>query len=215
MGRKRLYIPVNQRGIAMTHPLVILTKSGDKTATRRLKGLEKINIAPDRHVLASGTDDGQTWEFVRNGLTMVTAKCPFGKVGDFLYLKEPFIQYTEKVFVTKSMIEHHNRESAPWKSPRFMPKVAASVWVEITGIYPERLSDLSEDDIHDEGIVQVGNVSGVPVYGVPGDEKTATGISPRVAWNLLFESCFGPMITDQNPWVWAIHYQLTEKPILK
>lgn len=217
-GRKRLRPVTTQRGIAMGQPLVMLTILKLKVATRRLKGLEKINIAPDRHVISGATDDGQTWYFARNGLTNVSAKCPFGKIGDFLYLKEPFIQYTDKVFTTKSMVE--DGAGYPWKSSRFMPKAAASVWVKITDIQVQRLGDMTDDEIHDEGVVHLQNFQGSPgesdidLFGVPGD-PTITGISAKSAWERLFGKCFGPITIEQNPYVWAIHYQLTEKPPLQ
>jgi len=66
----------------------------------------------------------------------------------------------EHINEAQSMWDRHNEKikghKIPWRSPRFMPKWAARIFLEITNIRVERLQDISEDDILAEGIEGFG-----------------------------------------------------------
>ncbi len=91
-------------------------------------------------------------------------KCPYGKVGDKIYVREKLINWSESErFVngayyadeTKVIPNDGRVNTWGWKtntlSPRFMPKWATRIWREIAGIRLEILKEISDDDIICEG----------------------------------------------------------------
>lgn len=78
---------VKERGISFTSWSIPKIMDGTKTQTRQTWGLEKVNESPDDWEFI-GTD-GVVWRF-QNKISSesVYLKCPYGKVGDKLYVKE-------------------------------------------------------------------------------------------------------------------------------
>lgn len=179
-------------------PLIL---DGTKTVTRRLQGLDEINFAPNRYKYT--WKDGENFGFSR-GNTIKRVRCPFGHVGDFLYVKETFHQVTDNVFIYQS---DNGVNQVKWTASRFMPKAAARTWLQIVDIDVERLSDITLEDISAEGInVQPGRW---PFY-MEGVYATEDAFQ---AWTKLFTKLNGPLITEQDPWVWVIRFERVEKPL--
>lgn len=79
---------LKETGIIMSgsHPRDIL--DGRKTMTRRTWGLEEVNKDPDNWFPGVLRTDGR-WSFISKDLkTELVIKCPYGQVGDLLYIKE-------------------------------------------------------------------------------------------------------------------------------
>ena len=156
--------------------------------------------------------------------------CPYGQVGDLLYVRETF--YTDEemgnmvIYKADSLKDRYNY-NGPWNPSIFMPKWAARIWLEITGVRAERLQGISAKDAIAEGIeyrdeewmyVEAnGNKhlldSTTPQYkrydGKGDDWTRCPQLSFRTLWNSLnAERGYG---WDTNPWVWVIDYKRIEK----
>lgn len=155
---------------------------------------------PDHHgyeVLARGLDE-------RHDHGLVSMPCPFGRVGDRLWVRETFV-YRHKYDRYYYRADHlafapyaHNG----WKPSIYMPRRASRLTLEVTGVRVERLNDISEEDAMAEGIKQLSSGS----YGV-GGELASLSMSAPDAFRSLWESINGPGSWESNPWVWAITFK--------
>ena len=153
----------------------------------------------------------------------VDKHCPYGKVGDRLYVKEGY-QITAnllprdmiKVFyIADESINRIRLTEKEWnlwsgrkypyrKTPgRFMYKSLARIFLEITNISVERVQDISESDIIYEGCPEFTSLTGI-------DELYAARIW---WWNELWDLInakrgYG---WDKNPWCWCITFKRIEK----
>ncbi len=84
-------------------------------------------------------------------------------------------------------------------SPLYMPKEAARLWLEITGVQVERLTCISRDDAKAEGMWP----------GANGLEQAAgrSHGNAQLAFQELWESIHGAGSWDLNPWVWVIGFR--------
>lgn len=94
-----------------------------------------------------------------------------------------------------------------WKRPAlFMPKAAARIWLEITGVRVERLQGISEGDAMAEGVAPKWEP------GCSGRLMEAfSGFSFRPAASAyadLWESINGAGSWDANPWVWVVEFKV-------
>lgn len=176
------------------------TERGIKTMTRRV-------IKPQPN--SSGAilwpremvEEPGVWLY--NGQTF---KCPFGTVGDQLYVKEGLERYSEQGV-------QYRRDKKPlalevplygwqWQrdtlSPLHMPKWAARLWLELTEVRVERLDRISEADAILEGCTSdIGNTDPTAVY-----------LSTAVCeYRHLWDYIHGPGAWDRNPWVWVLGYK--------
>ena len=53
--------------------------------------------------------------------------------------------------------EEEKRLKKKWRSPRFMPKAAARLWLEVKNVRVERIKEISNEDILAEGINDLGS----------------------------------------------------------
>lgn len=75
--------------------------------------------------------------------------CPYGKVGDLLWVRENFGYYANGSFFYKADGSELQTKHHP---SIHMPKIASRLTLEITNIRVERLQDISEEDAKAEGI---------------------------------------------------------------
>lgn len=158
--------------ILFSTPMVQAILEGRKTMTRRTKGLECVNDEPDFYTWCNEVnqmdiphkairyDENYYYEFTGkyNNSTSVITTCPYGKVGDILWVRETW-QYTDSSlnmwpgYVYRATDpDWETYENWTWKPSIFMPKAACRIFLEITDIKVERLHDISEADAINEGI---------------------------------------------------------------
>lgn len=82
---------------------------------------------------------------------------------------------------------------ARWKPSIHMPKWAARIWLEVTGVRVERLQSITVADLAREGIQE---------YIDKGVDHDGT---PRDTFRKLWESTGGDWAA--NPWVWVIDFK--------
>jgi hypothetical protein len=139
------------RGLLAIEPLYHQIVAGNKTQTRRSGGLEVVNVeldflgekySPDDWALCES--DIGVFEFYnqKNGQF---AQCkPRYKVGEVLYLKEPFASLRDKVeymFDLPPQHDYRDRKHFKWGNKLFMPANLGRAFIRITGVKCERLFD--------------------------------------------------------------------------
>lgn len=206
--------------ILFSTPMVQAILDGRKTMTRRL--LKKQPQAPraiynDDDAIAILGENGPdlllrfNWkckrykkEFVDAG--MWGSKCPYGKPGDILWVRESFGRYKSGEIVYKADKTEATIIGNPWKPSIHMPKDAARIWLEVTEVRVEKLHSISDNDIFAEGIQTFVD------KGLAGVNKGGDG-SARGAFKTLWGSINGNW--DSNPWVWVVSFDVlstTGKP---
>ena len=198
---------VKETSILFTPENIDKTERGDKTCTRRLSGLDKVNENPGEWAVLCHSTDDPVWRFahktktVSQGGGIVSIRCPFGTVGDWLYVKENWcprsdgallLERVQKPFYKIGDGENDMAKPKAWKwrSPLFMPKWAARLWLEITEVRVERVQEITETDAIAEGCIDAYG----PDFHVG-------------AFRKLWESINGPGSWNRNDWVWVIGFR--------
>lgn len=161
-------------------------------------------------------------------------KCPYGKPGDRLWVKETWAKVPETAYWHDQTIPHkvHREEDgygwwavyraswercAPsWKSPRFMPRWASRILLEIVSIRVERLQDISEEDAEKEGVSNTWDDAlpdskwGPAWAAADRSNPKLTTFGLRSGFAVLWESIKGKGSWDENPYVWVIEFKVVE-----
>ena len=194
---------IEETGIIMSgdHPRLVLEKI--KTMTRRTAGLNKINKNPDDWEVVGS--DKAVWFFRQKSnpnTDSLIIKCPYGKVGDRLWVREtwwlPSYLPSDDKEELKSLLVYRaegNFGSHGWRPSILMPKWAARIWLEITEVRAEKLQEISELDAAKEGCST--DWSDYPMTNVG-------------AFNRLWDSLNAKRGHgwDRNDWVWPISFKL-------
>lgn len=95
-----------------------------------------------------------------------------------------------------------------WRPSIHMPRWASRILLEITDVRVERLADISEQNAATEGLSPAGDL--LPAY--PGTYLTPKGdfATAKVAFQRLWESIYGEVSWQVNPWVWVIEFMRVE-----
>ena len=166
---------MKKRGIIFRGDMVRATLGGWKTQTRRLNGLKRVNEEKDcweygginkfdQHIFYP-TDKGEilygsNYPADFDGLI----KCPYGVVGDRLWVKETWAAHLAWDGVKPSKIEaplnvgiwysadgKKHAYTGKTRPSIFMPRWASRITLEITDIRVERLQDITPEDAQSEG----------------------------------------------------------------
>lgn len=213
---------MKQTGLMFKGELVRAILEGRKTQTRRVVKADWIQSEraplqtnPGRfHFWCSGEHD-----------------CPFGKPGDRIYVRETWmdLQGTGVEYRSDGQLQRYayaadtppgsyddecrKEYGLKWRPSIHMPKSAARIWLEITGVRVERLQDISETDAIAEGIERVDDFFGCAcwkAYGEPDGADVVCPDDPIGSFRSLWESTGGDW--QANPWVWVIDFKRTDKP---
>lgn len=150
---------------------------------------------------------------------------PRYRVGEVLYLKEPFIFFkSDKVdFWNGFAYKFGSRDGTAtsdtgcelggpdfkWKNKLFMPATAARAFIKITGIRCERLLAISDEDCIAEGLTTF-DVEGKPFYEVINgpivDNHRQTGTNSAKAAFLSLYKFANKVKTVENIWVWVYEF---------
>jgi hypothetical protein len=161
------------RPIIFSSQMVQSILDGRKTQTRRV-------IKPQPEVSAEGYLMGEWLKKPLAGLLLpklqdITIHCPFGKIGDRLWVREtwqgPIIdddefeacrQNAQKIFLKPDYCVYRATDKLDavdidgnelgWRTSTSMPRWASRITLEITDIRVEKLQDISEEDAISEGL---------------------------------------------------------------
>lgn len=218
---------------------------GRKTVTRRV-------VKDPYHISGDGEVCRITGLAIHKG-TNVTHGAPYPdspyRPGDILYVRETWrphsawsgsyssgceIEYKaggENLIIDGSVIAVPERET-PWRPSIHMPREAARIWLRVTDVRVERLQDMTEDDVIDEGaepLIQCPNEHRVydgsgSLIGMCWNEDCCSGgcnfISKsygELFGEMVWNSTIKPKGRDKygwtaNPYVWVIEFERCEKP---
>ncbi len=127
-----------------------------------------------------------------------TSICPFGKVGDRIWVRETFHSFTDALTMeTCTVYRATDGFDCKWTPAIHMPKVRSRITLEITSVRCERLHNITWQDAMAEGIGEFGEWSG--------NEDVTT---PVGGFEELWYSIYGNW--DDNPWVWVVEFKVLE-----
>ena len=220
---------MKERPILMSGAMVraILRDLDPKTQTRRVVKPQPPAEAKD--VFTFHHPDPRTHFFGFDGEALMdwAQPCPYGEVGDRLYVREtwqhsnhPLGPYEEDCLVfyrADYFDDPHGAdgEKSPegkyrdWRPSIHMPRSASRITLEVIGVRVERLHDISEQDAIAEG------VDGPMCADAVGRAPSRATLLPAAVHGYahLWESLnaargYG---WSTNPWVWVISFQRTKQ----
>lgn len=223
-----------ERPILFSGPMVRAIMDGRKTQTRRIVKPQPPTVEAVKKL--SGSDfrlfadahfprdvfrvAGPVWA-VRDLGPQTQWKCPYGGLGDRLWVRETFCQKCEDgypVYTADGNLDsscyHYRadgyhvvkadgdggteftkdgREASPWKPSIFMPRHASRLTLEVTAVRVERLQEITEADAQLEGFQQTNTV-------LARSEFIRT-------WKLIN----GGGTWSANPWVWVVSFKRVDQ----
>lgn len=178
-----------ETGLMFKAPLVRAILSGQKTQTRRALTPQPMTVADGCTKHWEGTADA-----LMQQLQSIGRKCLMGQPGDRIYVRETWNPdppcdgtwaYTSWAGCREGQIdgvperfrtpEHcmyaaTSDADAVWTPSIHMPKWAARIWLEITGVRVERLQSISRADIKAEG-VEITEPRAFSLYGLNAEQR--------------------------------------------
>ena len=192
--------------IIFSTPMVRAILEGRKTQTRRVI---KIDDAPENWKISiAGTSIVRTEPY--------DVKLPRYAAGDILWVRETWAKriHSDNRYYYKAdnnLGAIFNREDDKWRSPIFMPREAARIFLQVTNVRVERLQDITEEDAIAEGL-NIGTVD---------NEKYAKNNAYRLLADNLPVAMFADLWDslnakrgygwEKNPWVWVIEFEKISK----
>lgn len=149
-------------------------------------------------------------------------KCPYGKEGDLLWVRECFaktsidlkhketgLNFIYKADVTaqpnltsEELSQMMNDWGMKWKPSIHMPKEAARIWLEVVDIKVERLQQITNEGAKAEGVEELN--SGFKDYL----DEVGYYKYPKTSFETLWISINGAESWTANPWVWVIKFKV-------
>ncbi|HDY8008063.1 TPA: hypothetical protein ACGUOU_000655 [Vibrio vulnificus] len=163
----------------------------------------------------------------------VAGLCPFGNVGDLIYVRETFtpdpdadhdswndheLSYAEWVgcemssrFLPDALkVNEHCLYKADckidmkWTPSIHMPRWASRLTLKVTDVRIERVQDITEEQAIKEGINKHHQI---PAFKSPIGYHT----SPAYAYEELWNSIYGNW--DENPYVWVVEFEVIRQNV--
>lgn len=199
---------MKESGILFTPENIRLVRHGAKVQTRRVITPQP-TLEPNVGFVWKGRDygrgmydDDQEGQAARN----FVHKCPYGKVGDRLYVKEGVITHVSIPQLVGYYMDGC-RVTEPWEkrlTAMFMPKSMARTWLEITNVRVERVQDISEEDSIAEGVTNDHIQAAITGLDDPIPKSPYIG-GYAWLWNSI-NKVKHPW--SSNPWCWVLEFRV-------
>ncbi len=208
---------MKERPIIICTQLIPPTLDGRKTQTRRTRNLDTVNKELGNFTFLNITKfpliEG-LYRFMKISKgTDYLVRCPYGQVGDRLWVREIFQDgyaiggckdndINKTINVIYKVTEKSDVRDLKWKSSIYMPRWASRVTLEITDIRVERLRDMTT-----EGAIAEGMTPELAVKLLEGKNYLPYCImvgGMKMLWNSLAKKGFE---WENNPWVWVIDFK--------
>ena len=200
---------IREKGLIFNSEMVRALLDGRKTQTRR-----PIKWKQTRFTEIGEREDGSKWPWSEDAEHACDFwhPCPFGAVGDRIWVREAFRVHSRATDVATLVYKASERNSwteqtrrvpvavcnkpatpEKWTPSLHMPRWASRILLEITGVRVERLRSMSQDDARAEGVI------------------AASGpMEAGLAFRELWDSIYGEESWKANPWVWVIEFKRVE-----
>lgn len=99
-----------------------------------------------------------------NKRTATGIKCPFGKTGDRLWIRETHADISCRLTFRADPYDGAHCQVKKWTPAIHMFRRHSRVLLEITDVRVERLQDISEEQAVDEGLLWEGEENGKTFY---------------------------------------------------
>jgi hypothetical protein len=222
----------SEKPLLVSGPLVHPIRDGLKTETRRLTGLDQVNIYPHlwNFIGMDYYDESQTWcaRFMlgeNSGATSIL--CPYGGTGTTLWVRENWFVPKSWDKLKPSMMPSYDAsivgymadgDKQKWAfAGRTRPSIHMPRWLSRYDLlnletYPERLQDITEESAKAEG-VRPG------IFKVKKTGFELETIQSKCGWLGSYIDGFkytwftlnGSESWDRNHWVWRIKFNLKPK----
>lgn len=202
---------MKERPILFSTDMVKAIVAGKKTQTRRLVKLPAEMDINEVQVHRLFPDTTRQADYMFKPPTAIAQRnCPYGHIGDRLYVRETYTTLAPEHQITTPYVYKANADAYTeeirqeyidrgypykWKPSIHMPKAAARIWLEVTGVSVERIQDISEKDALAEGVLWA-------------PEIYSHEDIPSVVFARLWESIRCPDLWGQNPWVWVLIFRV-------
>ena len=225
---------VKERPIVFSGEMVKAILAGRKTMSRRIikeQPMQPCYQSGDWYadLYKGGYKDNSNWFLwgkrgtkIEHKLGHGFGKCPYGKKGDRLYVKEAYrlehafdddkpseVYYSPVLYLADNSVGNMTPTDGTngfvygrYRHARFMPKKFARIWLEITNVRVERLHEITTQDITDEGVMSNKG------YRTRGKRWDAF---QRIAFQAVWGSIHGQNAWEINPWVWVVEFKLEDK----
>ncbi|EJI4916720.1 hypothetical protein [Klebsiella pneumoniae] len=208
---------ITERGMIFNAEMVRAILDGRKTQTRR-----PIKWKQTRFTEIGEREDGSKWPWSEDAEHDFDFwhPCPFGSVGDRIWVRETF----QGPLFDFDLMDSYCKDSTPFEKSEFcvykadgvpapefydaddelhccwrpsihMPRWASRILLEITDVRVERLKSISDRDALREGCSAADMKSGDCVADV---------------FARLWASIYGSDSWNANPWVWVIEFKRVE-----
>lgn len=206
---------MKERPIIFSTPMVKAILAGRKTQTRRvLKPKAQEYMRNYMNKVLDGTIYNYSFE-------EELATCPYGKPGDFLWVRETWGHTGHGVWKVSDArmaslngkVVYRADEDTPggWFPSIHMPKEFARIFLKITDVRIERLQDISDKDAKSEGMYARSTVGDDPSHPVwtwaPDSPRFDTA---KAAFEYLWQVINGPDAWNANPWIYALTFERVE-----
>lgn len=193
---------MKERPIIFSTEMVQKILSGTKTQTRRV-----IKPQPFYSEMRARFN-GDSWEFIFNPeFGFSKPFCPFGRVGDRLWVRESWCKNVQPSGYTvsyKARLDYQpSLTEQKWISPLFMPRMYSRITLEITKLCVERLNDISEKDAIAEGCLGLH---------LQHRDAPQTFLKPQEHFAHVWDEINGKkgFAWAANPFVWVIEFRRVE-----
>jgi hypothetical protein len=224
-----------ERPIMFSGGMVCAILEGRKTQTRRVVK-EDVRPEParieayyiDNRIFIPTSNSGKVGIF-----NPPQIKCPYGKPGDRLWVRETFTFVADGEFALRSGVAYkaegaiqwlgqdtselngktvYNQDKPDvwkWKSSMFMLRRLSRILLEVVSVRVERVQSITEADAIAEGIEQTR--LGFRDYELPAG--VMHGVPAEYSYRTLWDSINGKKVGcswADNPWVWVPEFKVLE-----
>ena len=215
-----------ERGAIFNADMVRALQRRAKTQTRRpvevsatgANGGALLEIVPSESLASRGL----LWDARYHLDNPRTLRSPLGAVGDLLYVRETYSPRLDVDPITEpEKARHYMRYRADgddlenewhsygqWCPSSRMPKWAARLWLEITGVRVERVASITEEDARAEGVEPQPMVFSHDLsHPLPNPRPTSHIIGFRELW----ASIYGYESWARKDWVWVYNLRCVDR----
>lgn len=190
-------------------------REGLKSQTRRVADQD---FRMQKVVRVSTDSRGEVFDFILEDETGMLRKCPYGKAGDYAYMREPLARKGAWAYYKdddQPVISAITQGMAQWRwkkdalSGMFMPKEAARSIYRYKKIRVERVREMMKFgnhlDVFKEGLRPIWHGD---TMGKTGVYETWLVEQYRLLWDEInAKRGYG---WEVNPWVWVLEYEPVE-----